>query len=88
MPPPHHPNSRAGRTHSIPYCVAAALLKPIRYEDFNEPYCRDLALTQLIPKIDVVEDSEITKAYPAKSKCTITITLADSSTIHGERDYP
>jgi 2-methylcitrate dehydratase len=88
LPTAHHPTSRAGRTHSIPYCVATALLKPLQYEDFDEPYCTERALLELIPKIEVVEDAEITRAYPAKSGCAIRVTLVDGSTIHAERDYP
>jgi 2-methylcitrate dehydratase len=88
LPTAYHPTSRAGRTHSIPYCVATALLKPVKYEDFDEPHASDDALNQLMAKVKVVEDPEIDKAYPAKSKCVITVTLTDSSTIQAERDYP
>lgn len=87
-PSAYHPESRAGRTHSIPYCVAAALLKPIEYEDFDEEYSGNAALTQLISKVKVAEDTQMTKAYPAKAPCSITVTLTDDTTIQYERDYP
>ena len=42
-----HPTTRAGRTHSIPYCVATALLKPsVVYEDFDEPRASDPAVSR------------------------------------------
>jgi 2-methylcitrate dehydratase len=88
IPEAYHPASRAGRTHSIPYCVATALLKPVTYEDFDEPHASDGTLHELMAKIKVVVDPEITRAYPAKSKCVIVASLADGSTVEGERDYP
>jgi 2-methylcitrate dehydratase len=88
IPEAYHPTSRAGRTHSIPYCVATALLKSVKYEDFDKPRASDGVLHQLMAKVYVVEDPEITRAYPAKSKCVIVASLADGSTVEGERDYP
>jgi 2-methylcitrate dehydratase len=84
-----HPTTRAGRTHSIPYCVATALLKPsVAYEDFDEPHASDQALTSLMAKIAVAEDPGLSQAYPAKSGCVIEVTLEDGSTVRGSRDYP
>ena len=88
LPSAQKPTSRAGRTHSIPYCVAAALLKPVSYEDFDEPYASDPNLNELIRRIQVVNDPELSKAYPAKSRCVIEITLKDGTKIQGDRDYP
>ncbi len=83
-----NPISRAGRTHSILYCVATALLKPVSYEDFDESRASDPDLIELIKRIHVVHDPELTKAYPAKSRCVIEITLKDGTSIRGDRDYP
>jgi len=88
IPEAYHPTSRSGRTHSIPYCVATAMLKPVRYEDFDEPHASDDALNGLIAKVKVVEDREIDHSYPAKAKCVIIVTLTDGSTVQAERDYP
>lgn len=83
-----NPTSRAGRTHSIPYCVATALLKPVSYEDFDESRASNPDLIELIKRIHVVNDQELTKTYPAKSRCVIEITLKDGTNIRGARDYP
>ena len=83
------PTARAGRTHSIAYCVATALLKPsMEYEDFDEPRASDPNLTSLMAKIAVVEDQALSKAYPEKSGCAIEVTLADGTTLQASRDYP
>jgi 2-methylcitrate dehydratase len=84
----NHPTSRAGRTHSIHYCVATALLKPVQYEDFDEPRALDHDVLQLMAKVKVIEDPDITRLYPEKSKCVIEATLADGTLVISERDYP
>jgi 2-methylcitrate dehydratase len=84
-----HPTTRAGRTHSIPYCVATALLKPsVAYEDFDEPRASDPGVRSLMANITVDEDAGLSKAYPSKSGCVIDISLSDGSTVRGSRDYP
>lgn len=84
----YSPNSRAGRTRSIPYCVATSLLKPIQYADFDAPRSQDSALRDLMGKIDVVEDPAMTKTYPANSPCRIVVTLHDGTTIEATKDHP
>jgi 2-methylcitrate dehydratase len=84
-----HPTSRAGRTHSIPYCVATALLKPsVVYEDFDEPRASDPALASLIAKIAVAEDPALRQAYPARSGCVVDIVLSDGTAVRASRDCP
>ena len=83
------PDSRAGRTHSLPYCVAAVLAKgSVDYHDFDEPYANDPTLNALMPKVSVSEDPAITAAFPAKSACTITVTRTDGTTETASRDCP
>jgi 2-methylcitrate dehydratase len=82
------PTSRAGRTHSIPYCVATALLKPIEYTDFDEPRSRDPDVLALLDKVRVSEDPVLTAAYPASSPCVITLTLSDGTTLSARREVP
>jgi len=84
----YHPGSRAGRSHSIPYCVSLALLKPVEYEDFGEAHVHNVVLNDLMAKVKVFEDPRMTRDYPAKTSCRMTITLADGSTIRASRDYP
>ena len=83
------PDSRAGRTHSLPYCVAAVLAKgSIAYQDFDEPFASDPTLKALMAKVSVKEDAAITAAFPAKSACTITVTHSDGTTQTASRDCP
>lgn len=68
--------------------MAAALLKPVAYEDFDESRAADPDLVELIKRIHVVNDPELTDAYPEKSRCVIEIKLKGGRTIRGDRDYP
>jgi 2-methylcitrate dehydratase len=83
-----HPDSRAGRTHSIPYCVATALLKPIAYEDFDQSRSTDPALQAVMARVRVVVDPDLDAGYPAGAPCTITLTFADGTTATASRRQP
>ncbi len=83
------PDSRAGRTHSFPYCVAAVLAKgSIAYQDFDPPYAEDPTLKELIAKVAVTADASMTVAFPAKSPCSITVTRSDGTVETASRDCP
>ncbi|MBN0047579.1 MmgE/PrpD family protein [Streptomyces actuosus] len=82
-----HPVSRAGRTPSLPYCVATALLKPVEYSDFEAERARDPQLRQLMEKIDVREDAAMTRKFPPMTPCRISVTLRDGDVVRGERDF-
>jgi 2-methylcitrate dehydratase len=82
-------DSRAGRTHSLPHCVAAVLLAgKMSYDFFDEPFAGKKPLAELMAKVSVETDKTFTSGYPAKSPCRITVTLADGSKVESARDYP
>jgi len=83
------PVSRAGRTHSLPYCVAAALLHGvIDYDTFGDQAARSPELTALMTKIVLHDDPAMTEAYPDKSPCRIVIKVAGASPLEAALDYP
>lgn len=86
----YNPNTRAGRTHSIPYCVAAALLKnTVEYSFFDDDFpAKEPGIAALIRKVRVVENTGMTAKYPDCAPCRITVTLRDGSVITRSRDYP
>jgi 2-methylcitrate dehydratase len=86
----YRPVSRAGRTHSLPYCVAAALVKKtIEYEYFNDDFLeKEKAVARLIPKIAVAEDVHMTRTYPDGSPCRIAVTMKNGEAIRLGRDFP
>ena len=90
IPASYKPISRAGRTHSIPYCVAVAInKKTIKYEYFDDTFIKqEHTISSLIPKINVIEDPEMTAKFPKGAPCKIIIHLSDKDPIEVEREYP
>ena len=84
-----HPDSRAGRTHSLPFCVATALANAsISYSDFDDQPAEYSKVFKLMSKVNVAEDLQMTAEFPQNSPCKITIVLNDGSKISASRDYP
>jgi len=83
------PVSRAGRTHSLPYCVASALLRgTIDYDTFGDQAARSPELTALMAKIVLHDDPAMTEAYPDKSPCRIAVQVAGASPLEAALEYP
>lgn len=84
------PFNRAGRTHSIPYCVAAALVKKtVEFSYFDDDFIRnEETVTDLISRTSVAEDAGMTRMFPEGAPCRITATLKNGAIIQGHRDYP
>jgi 2-methylcitrate dehydratase len=85
-----NPASRAGRTHSIPYCVAACLIKKrMQYSYFDDDFAEnENELAVIMSKVSVVEDPDMTAQYPSGAPCRITVTMMDGTSISKIRDYP
>ncbi len=86
----YHPTCRAGRTHSIPYCVAVAIIKKtIKYEYFDDGFIdTEKDIVSLFPIISVIEDPDMTAKFPDGAPCRIIIHLTDGDTIEVEKEYP
>lgn len=84
-----NPVSRAGRTHSLPYCVAAALLRgAVDYDTFGDQAAQAPDLTALMAKIVLHDDAAMTRAYPDMSPCRIEVQVAGASPLTAALDYP
>ena len=71
-----HPATRETADHSIPYCVAAALIDgKVTERTFARARLRDARITGLIGKTAIAENAEFTRAYPAEWPCRIEVTL-------------
>lgn len=86
----YNPKSRAGRTHSIPYCVAAALImKTIDYTYFDDDFAgSETAIIDAMKKVKVIENSDMTEKYPDGAPCRITVRMNDGTEISKSRDFP
>ena len=83
-----HPATRETADHSIPYCVAAALLDGgISSRSFTSARMRDPLLNALIERTTLRENPEFTQAHPAEWRCRIELTLRGGMKKSAEARY-
>ena len=84
-----NPETRETADHSIPYLVAAALQDgAVTPATFARSRIRDPALHALIKKLEVVEEPEFTRRYPAESCTRIEVTTTDGRRMAAETSHP
>lgn len=72
-----HPTTRETADHSMPYCVAVALVDgDVTPASFEPERIRDPQLHALIQKIEVVEDRAFTAGYPDDIPTQLEVTAA------------
>ena len=71
-----HPATRETADHSIPYCVAAALLDgTVTEASFSAARIRDPHIAALIERTTIREDSAYTRLHPHEWPCRIELAL-------------
>jgi len=74
---------------SLPFCVASALrFGRVGLQEFTEARIKDPEILELMPRIKVEADPDLTKAYPGRWPARVEIVYADGSRIEGASDYP
>lgn len=83
------PKTRETADHSLPYCTAVALMDGnVTLDSFSETRLRDEELLELVSKIAIVRDAELTARYPKGIPNRITVTLADGRQEVAENEFP
>jgi 2-methylcitrate dehydratase len=83
-----HPATRETADHSIPYCVAAALLDGgISAESFTEARIRDRRLTALIARMTMRENPDFSRVHPNEWPCRIELALRGGKRRTAEARY-
>ena len=83
-----HPATRETADHSIPYCVATALLDgDITAASFSEERIRDPRITALIGRTTIRENPEYSKAHPHEWPCRIGLTARGGARKSAEARY-
>jgi 2-methylcitrate dehydratase len=84
-----NPETRETADHSIPYLVAAAFQDgEVTPATFAPSRIQDPALRSLIKKLEVVEEPEFTRRYPAESCTRIEVTTTDGQRVVAETTHP
>ncbi len=83
------PTSRETADHSMPYCVAAALIDgDVTLASFTDERIADPKLRELIQRVAIHRDAELTKGYPDGIPNRVRIKLADGCELIEEVRYP
>ncbi len=88
-PEKYRPTSRETADHSLPYCIAAAIVdRKITREQFDEERIKDPRIQAVLPKIKGEASEEFEKMFPEKQPSKVTIRLKSGETYSARLDYP
>ncbi len=84
-----HPQSRETADHSLPYCVAVALMDgKVGLAQFQEKRILDSKLQSFIQKITVEEDASLTRKYPHSLPVNIKIMMKSGQVLEKYLENP
>ncbi len=88
-PHKYRPESRETADHSLPYCIAAAVVDgKITPQTFSEEKLKDPRIWEVIDKIKGEASEEFEKMFPEKQPSKATVILNDGSTYSAYLEYP
>lgn len=84
-----HPKTRETADHSLPYCIAAALMDgTISPAQFSEARINDPVIQAFLDRISVVEDEALTAKYPDGIPTVLEVHLKSGAVETVRQDYP
>ncbi|MBP7147709.1 MAG: MmgE/PrpD family protein [Acidobacteria bacterium] len=88
-PSKYDPRSKETADHSLPYCIAAAIVdRQVTPAQFTMERIMDPAIRAQLPKVEVVADAEIEKVFPKLQRTVVTIETTDGASFERQVDYP
>ena len=88
-PHKYRPESRETADHSLPYCIAAALVDhKITTQSFSEQKMKDPRIWEVIDKIKGEASQEFEKMFPAKQPSKVVIKTIDGKEYSEYLEYP
>jgi len=88
-PTKYRPESRETADHSLPYCLAAAMVdKKITTESFSDKKLNDPRIYEVIDKIKGQPSQEFEKMFPAKQPSRVVVTTNDGRKFEEYLEYP
>lgn len=88
-PSKYDPRTKETADHSLPYCIAAAIVdRRVTPEQFEPGRIMDPTIRAQLPKVKVTADPEIEAAFPALQKVVVTIVTTDGRELTRALDYP
>ncbi len=88
-PSKYRPESRETADHSLPYCMAAAIVDhKITTASFSKEKLKDPAIFEVIDKIKGEPSLEFEKMFPAKQPSKVVVTTNDGRVFEEYLEYP
>lgn len=88
-PSKYNPTTRETADHSLPYCLAAAIVfRRVTPDIFDEAYLFNKDLRDVLPKIKVRANPEFEAMFPKLQPCGVTIRLTDGRKLNKRLDWP
>lgn len=88
-PHKYRPESRETADHSLPYCIAAAIVdRKITTQSFSEEKLKDKRIWEVIDKIKGEASTEFEKMFPAKQPSKVVIKTKDGKEFSKYLEYP
>jgi len=88
-PHKYRPESRETADHSLPYCIAAALVDhKITTQSFSEEKMKDPRIWEVIDKIKGEPSIEFEKMFPAKQPSKVVVRTKDGKEFSEYLEYP
>ena len=74
---------------NLPFCVATALrYGHVNLGDFNDARLEDQYIFQLMERINIRSDPELSRSYPRRWPARVEIITCDGKSLKGSSDYP
>jgi 2-methylcitrate dehydratase len=88
-PTKYRPESRETADHSLPYCMAAAIVdKKITTQSFSDEKLKDPKIFEVIDKIVGEPSLEFEAMFPAKQPSRVVVTTNDGRSFEEYLEYP
>jgi 2-methylcitrate dehydratase len=85
----YRPESRETADHSLPYCIAAAIVdRKITTHSFSDEKMKDSRIWEVIDKIKGVASQEFESMFPAKQPSKVVIKTKDGREFSEYLEYP
>ncbi|MBX7170441.1 MAG: MmgE/PrpD family protein [Pyrinomonadaceae bacterium] len=82
-------DSRETADHSLPYCIAAAVVRRhLTPREFSPESLKNEQILSVIPKVKAVLKPSFEERFPAEQPCKVVITCANGAIYERERAYP
>jgi 2-methylcitrate dehydratase len=88
-PSKYDPRSKETADHSLPYCIAAAIVdRQVTPVQFQPSRIMDPVIRAQLPKIEVIADPEIEAVFPALQRTHVTIETTSGAQHTCQLDHP